>query len=99
MTAPSAGDTGADDGTTAESWELRLYVVGRSPKCLLAIENLRRVCEQHLAGRYRIELVDLLENPRRAAEDQIVAAAHAGPQSSRSPPARSSAICPTPTGS
>jgi circadian clock protein KaiB len=56
-----------------EIWELRLYVVDRSPKCVLAIENLRRTCEQHLAGRYQIEVVDLLENPRRAAEDQILA--------------------------
>ena len=45
----------------------------RSPKCLLAIANLRRVCEEHLAGHYRIEVVDLLENPRLAADDQILA--------------------------
>ena len=45
----------------------------RSPKCLRAIENLRRACEEHLAGRYTIEIVDLLENPRRAADDQILA--------------------------
>ena len=57
----------------AEIWELRLYVTDRSPKCLLAIENLRRTCEQHLAGRYQVEVVDLLENPRRAADDQILA--------------------------
>jgi circadian clock protein KaiB len=48
-------------------------VTDRSPKCLLAIENLRRVCEEHLAGHYRIEVVDLLENPRLAADDQILA--------------------------
>ena len=48
-----------------ETWDLCLYVTGRSPKCLRAIENLRRACEEHLAGRYRIEVVDLLENPRR----------------------------------
>jgi circadian clock protein KaiB len=56
-----------------EIWELRLYVIDRSPKCVLAIENLQRTCEQHLAGRYQIEIVDLLENPRRAADDQILA--------------------------
>ena len=56
-----------------DSWELRLYVTGRSPKCLAATENLRRTCEQHLAGQYHIEVVDLLENPRLAAEDQILA--------------------------
>jgi circadian clock protein KaiB len=54
-------------------WELRLYVTGHSPKCLLAVENLRRVCEQYLTGQYNIEVVDLLENPRLAAEDQILA--------------------------
>ncbi|AFM17690.1 KaiB domain-containing protein [Mycolicibacterium chubuense NBB4] len=56
-----------------EVWELRLYVTDHSPKCVAAIENLRRTCERHLAGRHRIEIVDLLENPRRAADDQIVA--------------------------
>jgi circadian clock protein KaiB len=59
---------------TSETWELRLYVTGRSPSCLRAIENLRLACEQHLAGRHRIEVVDLLENPSRAADDQILAA-------------------------
>ncbi|HTP17568.1 MAG TPA: circadian clock KaiB family protein [Streptosporangiaceae bacterium] len=54
-------------------WDLRLYVTGRSPNCLRAIGNLRRACEEHLADRYQIEIVDLLENPRLAAEDQILA--------------------------
>lgn len=62
-----------ENGADAQAWQLRLYVTGRSPKCLAAIENLRRACEVHLAGRYEIEVVDLLENPRRAADDQIVA--------------------------
>lgn len=62
---------GADTG---EQWDLCLYVTGRSPKCLRAIENLRRACEEHLAGRYTLEIVDLLKNPRRAADDQILAA-------------------------
>ena len=56
-----------------EAWDLRLYVTGRSPKCLRAAENLRRACEEHVPGRYRIEVVDLLENPRLAADDQILA--------------------------
>lgn len=66
----------ANDGTgadTGEQWDLCLYVTDRSSKCLRAIENLRRACEEHLAGRYQIEVVDLLENPRRAADDQILA--------------------------
>jgi circadian clock protein KaiB len=56
-----------------ESWDLRLYVTGQSPNSIRAIENLRRTCEEHVPGRYRIEVVDLLENPRLAADDQILA--------------------------
>lgn len=66
----------ADDETSADSgdqWDLCLYVTDRSPKCLRAIDNLRRACEEHLAGHYHIEVVDLLENPRLAADDQILA--------------------------
>jgi circadian clock protein KaiB len=73
MKAPNATD---EDWTGADSdkpWDLRLYVTGWTPKCLRASENLRRACEEHLPGRYRIEVVDLLENPRLAAEDQILA--------------------------
>jgi circadian clock protein KaiB len=50
-----------------------LYVTGRSGKSMRAIENLQRACEEHLEGHYRIEVVDLLENPRLAADDQILA--------------------------
>jgi circadian clock protein KaiB len=56
-----------------ESWELRLYVAGQSPKSLFAFANLKRLCEEHLAGRYSIEVVDLLEHPQLAEGDQIVA--------------------------
>ena len=75
MSEPHAANdgTGADTAGTGEQWDLCLYVTDRSPKCLRAIENLRRACEEHLAGRYTIEIVDLLENPRRAADDQILA--------------------------
>ncbi len=65
--------TGADTAGAGEQWDMVLYVTDRSPKCLRAIENLRRACEKDLAGRYTIEIVDLLENPRRAADDQILA--------------------------
>ena len=62
--------TGADTG---ERWDLVLYVTGGSSKGRQALENLRRACEAHLAGRYSIEIVDVLEDPRRAAADQILA--------------------------
>ena len=56
-----------------EIWKLRLYVAGQTPKSLRAFANLKVVCEEHLKGRYRIEVVDLLENPQLARGDQIVA--------------------------
>lgn len=56
-----------------KKWRLRLYVAGRTPKCVKALENLERFCEQHMAGSYEIELIDLVENPRLAKDDQIIA--------------------------
>jgi circadian clock protein KaiB len=58
---------------SGEKWNLRLYTAGQSPKSLAALANLKRVCEEHLAGRYSIEVVDLMKNPRLAKDDQIVA--------------------------
>ena len=57
----------------ASSWTLRLYVAGRSPKSQTAVSNLRRLCEQHIPGRYDIEVVDLLTDPGLAKVDQILA--------------------------
>ncbi|HUE72557.1 MAG TPA: circadian clock KaiB family protein [Pirellulaceae bacterium] len=54
-------------------WELRLYVAGQTAKCMAAVKNLNRFCEEHLAGKYHIEVIDLLENPRLARDHQIVA--------------------------
>ena len=54
-------------------WELRLYVAGQSKKSLTALANLQRLCDEHLAGKYRIEVIDLLKNPQLAAGDQILA--------------------------
>ncbi len=59
----------ADD----ELWELRLYIAGQTPRSRAALINLKRLCEEHLPGRYQIELIDLLVNPRLAREDQIFA--------------------------
>jgi circadian clock protein KaiB len=57
---------------TAE-WQLRLYIAGRTAKSNAALANLNHLCETHLAGRYVIEVIDLLVNPRLAAGDQILA--------------------------
>ena len=54
-------------------WEFRLYVAGTSPRSRAAVSNLTRICEAHLHGRYNIEVIDLLKDPRLAARDQIIA--------------------------
>jgi circadian clock protein KaiB len=56
-----------------KEWILRLYVAGQSSRSIAALRNLEAICEQHLAGRYRIELIDLLKQPQLARGDQIVA--------------------------
>jgi circadian clock protein KaiB len=56
-----------------EVWELRLYVAGQTPKSIAALTNLRKLCEEHMPGQYKIEVVDLLRSPHLAAGDQIVA--------------------------
>ncbi len=54
-------------------WELRLYIAGETPKAVAAFANLQRICEQHLKGKYRIEVIDLLKSPTLARGDQILA--------------------------
>lgn len=56
-----------------ETWELRLYVAGQTAKSVTAFANLKRICEQHITGKYNIEVVDLLKNPKLAKGDQILA--------------------------
>jgi circadian clock protein KaiB len=60
-------------GPPKVEWDLRLYVAGQTRKSLTALANLKRLCEEHLPGRYHIEVVDLLQTPQLAAGDQIVA--------------------------
>lgn len=72
-TKPAALRRKAATAKTAVEWELRLYVAGQTPRSLAAMENLRRMCEEHLKGRYRIEVVDLLEHPQLSRDDQILA--------------------------
>lgn len=52
---------------------MRLYIAGHTPKSIKAIDNLKNYCEQHLAGKYSIEVIDLLKNPQLAEDDQILA--------------------------
>ena len=70
-------DADATDATAEPSkgqvFELRLYVAGQTAKSVKAFANLRRICEEHLAGQYRIEVIDLLEHPQLAEGDQILA--------------------------
>jgi circadian clock protein KaiB len=61
--------TAADE----EKWDLRLYVAGQTPRSITAFANLKRLCEEHLAGRYNIEVIDLMQHPQLAAGDQILA--------------------------
>jgi circadian clock protein KaiB len=58
---------------TADFYDLRLYVAGQTARSLAALANLQRICDEHLEGRYRIEVIDLLEHPQLARGDQIIA--------------------------
>ena len=62
-----------DEIPSEDVWELRLYVAGQTPKSLAAFSNLKRICEQHMEGRYTIEVIDLVQNPQLARKDQILA--------------------------
>ena len=70
---PEPLDTITEGDPSTDQWDLRLYVAGKTPKSVAAFDNLTRLCEAHLAGKYRIEVVDLLLHPQLARGDQIVA--------------------------
>ena len=72
-TGGGADDAARPAASPQETWQLRLYVTGRTPACVRALANLQRACAHWLPGRYHIEVVDLLENPGVAVDDQIVA--------------------------
>jgi circadian clock protein KaiB len=57
-----------------EVFMFRLYLAGPTPQACRAVVNIRAICEEHLSGRYQLEIVDLLENPARAKEDEVIAA-------------------------
>ena len=73
MTSVSGATESSQAVPETEFCHLRLYVAGQSPKSLKALANLKRLCEEHLDKRYEIEVVDLVEHPRLAAGDEIIA--------------------------
>lgn len=75
MKPRSAGRRRSDPMKSSPSkfWELRLYVAGQTPRSQTAFSNLQQICEGHLKGRYRIQVIDLVENPQLSKGDQILA--------------------------
>ncbi len=70
---PVADENASEMDPDPGHYHLRLYVAGQTVKSLAAMANLKRVCEEHLAGRYEIEVIDLIQHPKLAAGDQILA--------------------------
>ncbi len=73
MTEDKAGADAEPHDGDGGTYQLRLYIAGQTANSLVALDNLRIICERHLAGRYQIEIIDLLQQPRLAAGDQILA--------------------------
>src|SRR6266852_9992066 len=73
MEATETRGTPPETEQTGQSQILRLYIAGQAPRSIAAFANLKKICEEHLAGRYRIEVIDLVQNPQLAAGDQILA--------------------------
>ena len=68
-----AKNAAATKASGHETWDLRLYVAGQTPRAITAFTNLKKLCDEHLAGQYRIKVIDLLKNPQLARGDQILA--------------------------
>jgi circadian clock protein KaiB len=73
LTEDKAGADAEPHDGDGGTYQLRLYIAGQTANSLVALDNLRIICERHLAGRYQIEIIDLLQQPRLAAGDQILA--------------------------
>jgi circadian clock protein KaiB len=71
--SPKRKTSGTVKKDKPEMWHLRLYVAGQTPKSIAAFANLKKICEEHLKGKYTIEVIDLMENPKLAKGDQILA--------------------------
>jgi circadian clock protein KaiB len=72
-TGPKTAAAKAPRAKPAITWKLRLYTAGQTPRSLMALANLKRICEDHMKGRYAIEVIDLVQTPRLAKDDQILA--------------------------
>jgi circadian clock protein KaiB len=72
-TPPANAKNAGKKKAALDNWNLRLYVAGQTPKSITAFANLKQLCEQHLPGRYQIEIIDLVKQPQLAQNDQIVA--------------------------
>jgi len=72
MTRRDGGQQAAPKASSS-TWNLRLYIAGLTPRAVAAFENLKQICEAHLAGQYHIEVIDLLKTPQLAKGDQIIA--------------------------
>ena len=70
---PPGPEASTEANEETETWELRLYIAGQTPRSVAAFANLERLCEERLPGRYKIEVIDLMQHPQLAAGDQIVA--------------------------
>lgn len=68
-----ASSNHSDSSTVEEHWDLKLYIAGQTPKSLAAFNNLKKLCDEHLRGRYTLEIIDLMSDPHLAQADQIVA--------------------------
>jgi circadian clock protein KaiB len=73
MKTATARNSRGKQKASRDFWSLRLYIAGETSRSMAALENLRKVCDEHLAGKYKVEVVDLLKNPQLAAGDQILA--------------------------
>jgi circadian clock protein KaiB len=73
LTRKTDSKTHKKSEASEDTWILRLYVAGQTTRCVTAFNNLTRICEEYLRGKYRIEVIDLLENPKLAEGDQILA--------------------------
>ena len=73
MDEPKTGKRGDKTPIQEEKWDLRLYVVGQTPNSVRAFANLKKICEEYLKSEYNIQIIDLLEDPAAAKEDQILA--------------------------